>query len=151
MPYKTWANNDVPSGADFNNMMADAVMGYVATFETTASTTYGDLATVGPSATISLVNGQGILIMAVARNENDTAGANGAAFSFAVSGAGSLGASDDYCGDVGGIGAGASATCTAIYWFVAGATGSYTVTMKYKRTNAGTAGFRRRRVIIKKF
>jgi hypothetical protein len=151
MAYKTWATSDVPTAADFNNMFGDASQALVTTTENTTGTSYGDLATSGPAVTLSLVNGQQALVWCTARAENDTAGAAGAAFSFAVTGATTLAADDDRSAEIALSGANAAAQMMVVYLFTAGATGSHTFTMKYKRTGSGTATFRRRRIVVRKW
>jgi hypothetical protein len=149
VPYRNWADTDTLNAADLNAMTADAVSGFIAANETTASITYGDLTTVGPSVTLTLVNGQGCLVFITATLSNDAdLSTSAAAASFAVSGVESLVASDDY-----NIQKSRSdhATCTRCYWYVASITGSHTFTMKYKRINTGNANFSNRRIIVKKF
>jgi hypothetical protein len=80
---------------------------------------------------------------------NDTAGANGAAMSFAASGGLTLAAADTQCVE---HTVDDEIHQTGMYWATATSTASTTVTAKYKRTGgAGTAAFRRRRLIVKKF
>lgn len=150
MPYRTWADDDVLNAADLNAMTADALQGYVSTEESLTATTYGDLTTVGPAVTLTLAVGQGVLVWAKARAQNDAGTSTaGAVFSYAVSGASTQGASDDYCCEVSGA---ALHEPSLVHWFIASATGSHTFTMKYKRSGAvGNAVFRRRRIIVKKF
>lgn len=152
MPYRNWADTDTLNAADLNAMTADADMNYIVTAEGTTSASYTDLATVGPARTLSLVSGQGFLVLAEARIDLDASGSVGGAFSFAVSGGLTLAASDDVCAELSGTGTGTSVSLLVAYWAVATSTASTTVTMKYKRAGAaGTPAFRRRRLIVKKF
>ena len=149
MPYKTWASGNVLNAADLNAMTADAVEDYIDTAEGTTSTSYVDLATVGPTAVISLVNGQQALVLFSARMATDTAGAFGANMSFAVSGgltqaAGDTTSVENLIDD--------DVHLTGFDFITASSTASTTVTCKYKRVGAsGTATFRRRRLAVKKF
>lgn len=148
MPYRTWANADIPSGADFNNMFADPVVADVAAAETTTSASYTDLATAGPAVTLSLVTGQACLVIVSASMNISTGASHAANMSFAVSGASSLAATDPNAAST------QSATDTMasrVSVYVAGATGSHTFTAKYKQVNTGTAQFTSRRIVVKKF
>jgi hypothetical protein len=153
MPYRAWANGDIPSGADFNNMFADGKVADVATGQGTASTAYTDLATSGPAQTESLVAGQGILVIIGSRGSNTLGGASGQAYTgFAVSGASTLAASDTNAIETDQPSSPAASMFTSKpSWYVATNTGSHTFTMKYKAGTGGTANFADRRIFIKKF
>lgn len=154
MPIKTFGS-EVLFPADLNNgPFSDALQADVVTAQNTSSTSYTDLATVGPSVTMTLVSGQGCLVIISARGCNSLGGTGGqSVFSFAVSGATTLSASDSNglealapC-----TGGPQSTTSTRVTWFTAAATGSHTFTMKYKVANGGTSTFADRRIIVKKF
>jgi len=129
-------------------MFADPVSADVATLETTTSTTYTDLPTSGPAVTLSLVSGQSCRVTIRARSYHSAGGSQGAAFSFAVSGASTLAASDangtENDGTVG-------LTLMADTVFTATSTGSHTFTMKYRVVAGGTGSFVNRRIVVKKF
>jgi hypothetical protein len=149
MPFKVWVFDDVPTHSDYNAMFADAVTADVATTASTTSTSYTALAgSAGPAVTLTLVAGQGCLVWVSARASNTLGGASGQArFSFAVTGATPLAASDangNQSDDTQGVGT------TRVTWFVATATGSHTFTMQYKAVVGGTAGFSDRRIIVMK-
>jgi hypothetical protein len=149
MPYRNWADSDSLTAADLNAMTADALTADIATLEGTTSTAYTDLTTVGPAVTLTLVSGQGCLVIISAKANSDTAGAtNAAKLSFAVSGIESLTANDANAAEMTDSG---SKTATRITWYVAGTTGSHTFTMKYEQIGSGQGVFQDRRIIVKKF
>jgi hypothetical protein len=150
LPYKTWATNDVPTAADFNAITADPSTADVTTLQTTTSTSYVDLATVGPSVTLTLVSGQTVLVICSARVKHSAAGGQSALFSFAVSGASTLAAADVNGAETADTTTGGS-TITRATVFTAGATGSHTFTMKYQVQAGGTGTYFNRRIIVKKF
>ena len=135
-------------------MFADAGTADVVALQTTTSGSYTDLSTVGPAVTLSLVNGQGCLVLIAARGSNSLGGTSGqACFSFAVTGATSLAANDSNGVESHAILTPGSQQQMSLRatWFVASATGSHTFTMKYKAQTGGTASFTERRIIVKKF
>jgi hypothetical protein len=148
MPYRNWADSDTLNAADLNAMTADASTADVTTNQSTTSGTFTDLTTVGPAVTLTLVSGQGALVIVSARANNSLGGTSGQAiFSFAVSGASTLAATD-----ANGVESHAITTpgsqqvaTTRVTWFVASATGSHTFTMKYRAGTAGTSNFIDRR------
>jgi hypothetical protein len=147
LPYRTWATNDIPSAADFNNLFADAVTADVATSQTTTSLGYTDLSTVGPTAAIAMVNGQQAEVTITARLYG-SAGLVGPVASFSTSGAASVAATDMNGVENDGT---TGMTCTRSTWVSATSTATLTATMKYKVTNAGTGTFLERRISVKKF
>jgi hypothetical protein len=142
----------VLAAADLNNgPYADAVSAQVATSETTTSTSYTDLATSGPAATVTLVAGQGCLVIVSARMSHSTGGSGNATYmSFAVSGAESASANDNDA-VLSLASSNSEQTGSRVTWYVAGVTGTHTFTAKYKITNPGTGTFRERRIVVKKF
>lgn len=148
MPYKTFGAGNVLTAADMNAVTADPVQADVATAETTASASYVDLATVGPTVgPITLVNGQKCLVYVSAFMNNNTDGAH-QFMSFAVSGASTLSANDTNAAAYQRPGANSDMTPGRWSVFTATATGSHTFTAKYK-TTAGTANYSTRRLIVK--
>ena len=151
MPLKTFATNDVLAAADLNNgPYSDAVTADVVTSQTTTSLSYTDLSTVGPAVTLTLANGQGCLVVISARMNHSAAGGQSSLASFAVTGATSLSANDANSIETQVLGVGGT-TCTRVSWFVAGATGSHTFTMKYQVQAGGTGTYYNRRIVVKKF
>jgi hypothetical protein len=145
--YKTWATNDIPTAADFNELFADPVEADVTTAENITSTSYGDPTTPGPAVTKSLVNGQKVLVIVSARIDAPAAAQEGFC-SFAVSGSTSQAATDANSGRlVGNTTSTTASTCTKQTTFTAGASGSHTFTMKYRVTGS-TFSFRDRRITI---
>jgi hypothetical protein len=147
VPYHVWANLDVPSGTDFNNMFADPVSADITTSETTTATSYGDLATVGPSVTLSMSNGQAALVFLSTFCTNSIGGGHTTYMSFAITGAGTLSAAD-----VNGVGNDTTGfmTLSRTTVVIVGATGSFTFTAKYKVSVASTGTFQMRRLMVKK-
>lgn len=106
----------------------------VLTGELTASSTYTDLATVGPSVTVT-VTATGLLLVGWAVQ----AGNPSSFVSVALSGVNTADATDDYClGAVALIGG-------TTHLFTGLTAGDTTVTCKY-RSGTGTVGFQRRHV-----
>lgn len=126
----TWANNGVKSAA-------------VATLQSTATTTYTDLGTVGPAVTITSLT---TVVVSLSAQMGNASQFNNSTMGFAVSGATTLAASDSNCilhkepdTDVGTTGGSVSGTL-----FLPGLTGgSNTLTSKYHAGN-GTANFQNR-------
>jgi hypothetical protein len=115
----------------------------VATSETTASTTYTDLATVGPTQTVTIpASGKALVIVTALES---TSNQSGIVFtSFAVSGASTVAATDARALEVQGNNA-VRASATSV---VTGLTpGANTFTAKY-RTTAGTATFAARDIVV---
>ena len=121
----------------------DPTSDYEGASQTTTSTTYTDLATVGPAVTVTA--GGSALVMWSAELENDTAG--GASFvGVAVSGATTSAAADDHAMFYRTTTAGYIIGMSYVY--LQGLTaGSNTFTLKY-RVSAGTGTFRLRRLAV---
>lgn len=149
MPYKTWATNDVPTAADFNNMFANAQQADVATTQACTSTGYSDLATVGPAVTISLVNGQQCEIKVSAYAASGTA--HDGYMSFAVSGAATISASDTDATRFNSDGTTQWEQHERTTIFTAAATGSFTFTAKYRNSTTASYSYANRRIICKKW
>jgi hypothetical protein len=112
----------------------------VLTSQTTASTSYTDLGTVGPALTVT-VGANGILLIAL-HSAISNSGANNSYVSFALSGANTVAANDNTAITH----AGTTQDNFGSTFILTGLTpGSTTVTMKFKAT-AGTATFSLRRL-----
>lgn len=107
----------------------------ILTSETTAVTTFTDLATVGPQVTV-LIGASG---MAMVHIKVQTAGIAG----FAMSGANTLAASDDMIF----YHSATDSQCTTTFLMTGLNAGYTTFTMKY-RSQTGTTGFLRRSIIV---
>lgn len=116
----------------------------VLTAQTTGSTGYGDLATVGPSRTVT--TGANAIAFISAEIANDTNGVR-SFVGVAVSGATTVAASDDDCLRYQVPGAFYSHRGMTAIMFDSLTPGANTFTMKY-RVDAGTATFQRRRLIV---
>lgn len=117
----------------------------VVTLQTTASTTYADLASAGPAQTVTIgPSGKAMVIVsAVAFNSS---AANRQFMGFAVSGASTVAASDDYALRTGNV-TGPDFNASRAKLLTGLAEGSTTFTAKY-RTTAGTASFSQRSLIV---
>lgn len=118
----------------------------VDTDETRSSTTYGDLATIGPAVTVT--TGTKALVLITAQLINDTAAGHALA-SFEVSGATSVAAGDgnSVTFEQPPATAGQSVTCARAR-LINLTPGSNTFTMKYRALVAGTASFSRREIVV---
>jgi hypothetical protein len=139
----------VPTAADFNALFSDPVEALVITSQTTTSTGYTDLATVGPQVSLTMVAGQKASVHISARIKHSAAGGQSALMSWAVTGATSVAASDNWAIEsadttTGGI------TLSRSGMFTAGNTGSHTVTAKYQVQAGGTGTYFNRYIQVKK-
>lgn len=125
-----------------NEMNNGATTGYVATNESTSSTSYADLSTSGPAATV-IIGANGLALVTVSSHSYNS-GLNDTFQGFAVSGATTVAADDKYS-KVTSLTSGNTASSTFI---VTGLTpGSNTFTCKYKVT-AGTGNWLRRHISV---
>lgn len=117
----------------------------VLTNQSTTSTSYTDLSTVGPSVT--LTTGTKVIVAVTCYTDPSGAGASGA-MSFAVSGATTTAASDDFAAGL--VGLSASGWAGVISWVgtVTVTAGSNTFTAKYKRGSAATHNFQDRYISV---
>lgn len=111
----------------------------VLTSQTTTSTSYTDLATAGPAVT--LTTGTKALVI-VQSNQSSTAGS--ALMAFAVSGASTIAASDDYHAQNASTNALSACALISLTGLTAG---SNTFTAKY-RVSAGTGTYKNRRIAV---
>lgn len=116
----------------------------VNTSQSTTSTSYTDLSTVGPSVTVT--TGTRALVMINAQFENNTTNAS-CSVSFAVSGATSLSAITTYGMAIDGLTASNSNRKGASYLLQTLNAGSNTFTMKYN-VGSGTGTFSKRRIVV---
>jgi hypothetical protein len=117
----------------------------LAALEATTSTTYVDLATVGPAVSLTMGASGAALVFITARALDTIAGQYGIA-SFAISGGTTLAASDSRAILVESATAAADVAATRLV-VVAGISGACTFTMKYRAT-AGTAQFSDRSIVV---
>jgi hypothetical protein len=116
----------------------------VATSQTTSSTSYANLTTVGPEVTVT--TGTAAAVWAMARMEHSSSSGE-CAFSVAVSGATTISASDNWRGFQSGVTAGSPNRFGVCHFFTGLTAGSNTFTMKYK-TSGATATFSDRDIIV---
>lgn len=119
----------------------------VATFQTTASTTFTNLATVGPSVTVTLGNSQRCIVITTATCLSDINGANNF-MGFEYTGPGGTNPADEFralarfSGEFDGI-----AASKAVLQSPISPAGSWTFTAKYK-SGGGTVQFGNRHLIV---
>lgn len=138
-----WATNEILTAANMNtyirqnlDFLAGSIGATVATSESTASGTYVDLATTGPSITVVTLTTALVIV---------SCGVANGAMSFAVSGATTIAPVDATCFSVSGTSVSVQGSFLA---FLAGLTaGANTFTAKY-RSNSGTAGFNNRNIVV---
>jgi hypothetical protein len=114
------------------------------TVQTTTSASYTNLATVGPTLTVT--TGPAAVILMSSRASNSTAGANSWA-SYAVTGASAISASDNYALSYDSPVAGSTLYATYATLEPSLTPGSNTFTMQY-RASSGTATFSSRRLTV---
>jgi hypothetical protein len=117
----------------------------VAALQTTTSTTFADLATLGPSVTLTLPAGSTKALVIVTAAENTNQGGASAYMSVAVTGASTVAASDATAFIVVGSNA-VRASATAVLTGLSSA-GPLTFTAKY-RVSAGTGTFAARDITV---
>lgn len=148
---RTFVTGEVETAAIFNTHLRDnmialqPVAASIATLQTTASTTYTDLATTGPAVT--LTTGTSALVTITAYMSTNTAG-DGAAAATAVSGATTSAAADVTSMTVGNFSAGQAYQYSATNLITGLTAGSNTFTMKYKAITGGTASFQNRQIVV---
>lgn len=133
------------------NSLAAREIGYheVSTSQSTTSSSYTDLSTVGPTVTIDEIYGQQALVWISCEMDQGTADLQAAA-AVEVSGASSYPASDTRCCLTrDGMPASNAVQTMAAYVFdPLSRDGSITFTMKYRNGGSGTATFQRRRMLV---
>jgi hypothetical protein len=127
----------LPSGGSSTTVLGQPVAVTILTSETTASASYVDLATVGPSVTVT-VGADGILLVGWGCHTSPAAGENGW-MSLALSGANTLAASDDYTWGGGVLLIGGTTRC-----FTGLTPGATTITAKYRSDGSHSHTFLRR-------
>jgi hypothetical protein len=120
----------------------------VATSETTTSTSYADLATVGPAATVT--TGVAAMVFIKSGIDNNTANI-GTFMSFAVSGASSQAAADASAVNIAGVTAANRVRIGAAFRVTGLNAGSNIFTAKYKVASASTGTFTQRDLIVLPF
>lgn len=116
----------------------------VATAQTTSSTSYTDLGTVGPAVTVT--TGTAAIVWAVVRTEHSSSTGE-CSWSVAVSGASTVAASDNWRGLQSGVAASNPNRFGVCHLFTGLTAGSNTFTVKYKTTGA-TATFQDRDIVV---
>jgi hypothetical protein len=118
----------------------------VATSQTTLSTIYTDLATAGPTVTVTIRASGAAIVILTARTDNTNSGVE-VFMGFAVSGATTVAASDAQALCSSARNAGDTPKYSAVFWVTGLNAGSNTFTSKY-RTTANTATFADRNIMV---
>ena len=127
------------------NLLAAFDSAQVLTEQSTTSTSYTDLSTAGPAVTVT--TGTSAIVLITAGYANNGGSGPASAMSFAVSGATTIAASDNYRGIVGG--ANTVAACIAATTKLTTLTpGSNVFTAKYRVTSASTGSFAHRSISV---
>lgn len=137
-PAKATTNGSIFVGTGANSIAERIPNGAtVSTSQTTASTTFVDLTTVGPSVTMT--TGTKALISIYAGIAIDTAN-NQAEMGYAVSGATTIAASSTRCLQIDGTPAGDELRMSAVFFESGLTSGTNTFTAKYRVATGGTTG-----------
>lgn len=145
-PAKATAAGQIFVATGLNSIAARVPSGAkVDTSETTTSTAFTDLATVGPAVTVT--TGTRAIIMTSCTHANNTA--NGAsATSFEVSGATTSAAASNRRTLIGGVTANNELRFGQTFFFDTLNAGSNTFTMKYSVGGGTTGTFRQREIVV---
>ena len=129
-----------------NKLALSPAEDYVATIETTTSTSFVDLATVGPDVTVT-IGANGLALVSIYCRSLNTASTGQALMGIDVSGANTIAA--DSTRIIGQVFTGNyELWCGASFLYTGLNAGSTTFTAKYKRLTAGTASFSTRRIAV---
>ena len=146
------AVGDILTASDWNitsndlSFLGDLQTAFVGTTESTTSSTFTNLATVGPSVT--LVTGSGAIVTLGALLGNNSAGGS-ALMGFTISGATTTAASALAALRIGNGASGASNSIQASFVVGIGTTaGTNTFTAQYEQTGGGTATFSARQITV---
>lgn len=121
------------------------VSAVVTTSQTTSSTAYTNLATVGPTATIT--TGTQALVTVTANLTNDTI-SDGAGMSFAITGATTVAASDNFAYYINAVAGGQNFGGSATYLVTGLTAGVNVFTAKYRAVAGGTMTALRRHISV---
>ncbi len=136
---------DSAEGTGLKWVAREPTSALVATSETTASTSYTDLATAGPAVTVT--TGTVALVIVSASLANDTAG-RFAFMGYAVTGASSLGAGDAIALSYESSAADDELQASWVSLRTDLTAGSNTFTAKYRAATSGTATFKNRHITV---
>lgn len=133
----------VPTGA---NAIAQRLTGYteVLTSESTSGTSYAALAT---AQAVTVTTGTQALVFFAAQFTNATLG-NGAYMSYAVSGASTFAANDNWCLLYEPYASNKFVGASRHYWHYGLTAGSNTFTCQFKSSAATAANFRSRQIVV---
>lgn len=128
------------------NPISNVASAQVLPFQTTSSTSYTDLATAGPAVT--LTTGTSALVLIISGHVGVNTTGPGSSISFAVSGATTIAASDDYRAIQGGDSGYNTSSITMLTKLTTLTAGSNTFTMKYRQTSASTGEYAYRSITV---
>ena len=128
------------------NPISAVASAQVLTGQTTTSTSYTDLATAGPAVTLTTGTTALVLVMAGYASVNTTG--PGSVISFAVSGATTIAASDDYRGTLGADSGYNTSSIVMLTKLTTLTAGSNTFTAKYRQTAASTGEYSHRSITV---
>ena len=150
---RTWVTGELVTAAQMNAHVRDNVLDLdrrtepssasVATSETTASTSFTDLATAGPAVTVT--TGTECLVVVSSYMANNTAGSSNF-MAYAVSGATTVAAADANARQYRAAANNADDRGSRVFHVTGLTAGSNTFTAKY-RVNAGTGTFQERTIV----
>lgn len=153
---RTWTATEVVTAAEMNthirdnlndlNIRSTLVSATVSTSESTASTTFTDLATVGPAVTTTVGTSGLILVILTSHVAVDTAGGF-ATMGVAVSGATTVATNEAYAVTYQAYAINAAHQGSAVFPLVVNP-GSNTFTAKYHSTGGATATFAARSITV---
>lgn len=150
MPFTQFSPGMTLNATIMNGLTVDPDESDILAVETRSNTSYGDLASPGPSLTKVLNTGQTCLVLFSAIVFINNGGPGHSAYmSYAVSGASTQAASDDFATE-----SLSNRIFTMSQWtmFTATGSGSHTFTCKYRTNNvADTGQWQNRRLIVKPF
>lgn len=149
---RTWVTSEVVTAAQLNTHLRDNLIdldrrttttqGAVGALQSTTSTAYTDMATVGPAVTVTIgAVGKALVSLYCALSN---ASGNFALMSWSTIGASTTFASDDWSLQYNGT---SDVRMGGTVMFLGGAAGSTTFTAKYRATS-GTAAFNARRILV---
>jgi hypothetical protein len=149
MPSVTFNTNDVLTAAHMNRFGQDPQQTDVATDDTRSAASYAALTTAGPSVTISLTNGQKVLVYVKSEFLTAADGSHGY-HSFSASGGLTLSANDTNAAHFFAVKVGSNTTGVVSAWTLvtATSTASTTFTSLYRGDGTNTMHFLNRRMIV---
>jgi hypothetical protein len=143
---KVTAAGQYAVGTATNTVAVRSLLGAtIATSETTTSTSYTDLTSVGPA--VSITTGTAAIVFLKSGIDNNTANI-GTFMGFTISGASSVAANDAQAIDIAGIAAASRARIGGAFLVTGLSAGTNVFTAKYKVASASTGTFTQRDLFV---